>query len=95
MSATGWTTIVDWENEADDEAARSVSIETTKYWKKLAKERGLDVPFTYMNDASRDQNPLESYGARSLKQLKATSKKYDPTQMLQRLQNNGFLLSKA
>ncbi|KAI1836200.1 CAZyme family AA7 [Penicillium roqueforti] len=90
-----WTTIVDWENEADDEAARSVSIETTKYWKKLAKERGLDVSLTYMNDASRDQNPLESYGATSLKQLKATSKKYDPTQMLQRLQNNGFLLSKA
>lgn len=95
MSATGWTTIVDWENEADDEAARSVSIETTKYWQKLAKKRGLDVSFTYMNDASRDQNPLASYGATNLKKLKAIAKKYDPTQMFQKLQNNGFLLSKV
>lgn len=86
---------MDWENEADDEAARSVSIATTNYWKKLAKERGLDVSFTYMNDASRDQNPLKSYGATSLKKLKAVSQKYDPAQMLQKLQNNGFLLSKV
>ncbi|KAJ5816164.1 CAZyme family AA7 [Penicillium robsamsonii] len=90
-----WTTIVNWENKAIDEAARSVSIETTKYWQKLAKERGLDVSFTYMNDASRDQNPLASYGATNLKKLKSTAKKYDPTQMLQKLQNNGFLLSKV
>ncbi|KGO64138.1 FAD linked oxidase, N-terminal [Penicillium italicum] len=84
-----------WENKADDEVARSVSIETTKYWQKLAKERGLDVSFTYMNDASRDQNPLASYGATNVKKLKATANKYDPKQMLQKLQHNGFLLSKV
>jgi hypothetical protein len=95
MSTTGWTTIVDWENEADDVAARSVSIETTQYWQKLAQARELDVSFTYMNDASRDQNPLASYGSTNVKQLKTVAKKYDPTQMFQKLQNNGFLLSKV
>ncbi|KAJ5294674.1 CAZyme family AA7 [Penicillium antarcticum] len=89
-----WTTIVDWENAVDDEVARSVSIETTNYWQKLAKDRGLDVSFTCMNDASRDQNPLASYGATNVKKLKETAKKYDPTQMLQKLQNNGFLFSR-
>ncbi|RAL12939.1 uncharacterized protein BO97DRAFT_424117 [Aspergillus homomorphus CBS 101889] len=68
-----WTTLVDWENAADDEAARSVCIETTKVL----------------------ENPLESCGLKSVKHLKATAKKFDPTQMFQRLQKNGFLLSKV
>jgi hypothetical protein len=91
----GWTTTIDWERAEDDDLVRSVSIDTTKKWEQLARERGLDVPFLFMNDASRDQNPLASYGSGSLQRLKEVSQRYDPSQMFQTLQNGGFLLSRA
>jgi hypothetical protein len=48
-----------------------------------------------MNDASRDQNPLASYGTTNVEKLENISKKYDPQRVFQKLQNNGFLLSKV
>jgi hypothetical protein len=88
----GWTTLVDWTNAADDDAARSVSIETEKTWNKLSRERGFAVDFLYMNDTSREQNPLASYGAANIAKLKSIAAKYDPTRVFQTLQNDGFLL---
>ncbi|KAI8963317.1 FAD-binding domain-containing protein [Daldinia sp. FL1419] len=90
-----WTTIVDWNDEKDDDLVRSVSIETSEKWKDLGDERGLSLPFTFMNDASRDQNPLRSYGADNVNKLKQISKKYDASQLFQKQQNGGFLLSKV
>ncbi|KAL4945676.1 hypothetical protein BDV06DRAFT_230146 [Aspergillus oleicola] len=93
--AQWWTTLIDWENEKDDETVRSVSIAMSQKWKALAEERGLHNGFVYMNDASRDQNPLASYGQGNLERLKDVSRKYDPGQVFQRLQNGGFLLSRV
>ncbi|KAM3426436.1 hypothetical protein NHJ13734_009465 [Beauveria thailandica] len=92
---TWWTCLVDWKDAADDEEARSVSIETTEYWKQLSNAHGLDIPFIFMNDASRDQNPLASYGQANVARLKAVAHKYDPKDVFQNLQNGGFLLRKA
>ena len=91
-SLSGWTTLIDWQDAADDVTVRQVSIDTTKYWAKIAKELGVDLPFLYMNDASRDQNPIATYGTENIQKLKAVSKKYDPKQIFQTLQNGGFLL---
>lgn len=74
---------------------RSVSIETTEHWKTLGQERGLHLPFLFMNDASRDQDPLASYGQDNLAKLRRIARKYDPAQVFQKQQNGGFLLSKA
>ncbi|EQB47417.1 FAD-dependent monooxygenase yanF [Colletotrichum gloeosporioides] len=90
-----WTTIIDWEDEQDDEVVRSVSIETTKKWKELGQSRGSHLDFEYMNDASRDQNPLRSYGAANLDRLKSIAASYDPKQVFQTQQNGGFLVSRA
>ncbi|KAF7594710.1 hypothetical protein BBP40_008603 [Aspergillus hancockii] len=89
-----WTTLIDWEHASDDAVVREVPIATTNKWIELGQERGLHDPLVYMNDASRDQNPLLSYGEENLVKLKAVSLKYDPSQVFQKLQNNGFLLSK-
>ncbi|KAI1651485.1 FAD-binding domain-containing protein [Daldinia loculata] len=89
-----WTTIVDWDDEKDDDLVRSVSIQTSEKWKELGDERGLSLPFTFMNDASRDQNPLASYGTENVNKLKQISQKYDASQLFQKQQNDGFLLSK-
>lgn len=86
---------MDWTDEKDDDLVRSVAIETTETWKRLGQERGLYVPFTYMNDAARDQNPIASYGPENVDRLKKIARKYDPNQLFQKQQNGGFLLSKV
>ncbi|KAF2657849.1 FAD-binding domain-containing protein [Lophiostoma macrostomum CBS 122681] len=90
-----WTTLVDWNQESDDEEVRAAVISVGAKWKELSEARGLDVPFIFMNDASRDQDPLTGYGPTNLQRLKTTSAKYDPTGVLQTLQNDGFLLAKV
>jgi hypothetical protein len=85
---------MDWEDERDDDLVRSVSINFTEQWKKRGQELGVYLPFEYMNDASRDQNPLASYGSENLASLVKVSQKYDAAQVFQTLQNDGFLLSK-
>jgi hypothetical protein len=94
-SHTGWTTLIDWKKATDDAAVRQVSIDTTSEWKRLGQARGLWLPYLFMNDASRDQNPIASYGADNIAKLKRIALKYDPSELFQKLQSNGFLLSKV
>ncbi|RYP10040.1 hypothetical protein DL765_008239 [Monosporascus sp. GIB2] len=90
-----WTTLVDWVKDEDDDAARSVSIDTVEQWKKLGQERGLFLPFLFMNDGARNQSPLAGYGSDTLEKLKRISLKYDGSQLFQTHQNGGFLLSRV
>jgi hypothetical protein len=91
----GWTTLVDWNESKDEAAARAVGIATTKKWDELSTARDLHLPFVYMNDASRDQSPLDTYPAANIKRMKTIAAKYDPLRVFQTLQNDGFLLSKV
>ena len=86
---------MDWHNANDDATVRAAPIATTEKWKELGQQRGLYLPFLFMNDASRDQNPLAGYGSANVDKLKAVSRKYDPSQLFQHLQHDGFLLSKV
>lgn len=86
---------MDWQHAADDEAVRAVSIDTSSNWKNFGQQRGSYIPFLDMNDASREQNPLASYGSENVAKLKAVSQKYDAAQLFQKLQNDGFLLSRV
>ena len=95
LISSGWTTLIDWDNAKDDDTVRSVSMNTTATFKQLSEQRGLAIDFLDLNDSSRDQSPLPTYGADNVAKLKAVSKKYDPAQVFQTLQNNGFLLSRA
>ncbi|KAI3332046.1 FAD-binding domain-containing protein [Xylariaceae sp. AK1471] len=90
-----WTTIADWSDAADDDLVRSVALETAAQWEALGSERGSSLSFIYMNDASRDQDPLASYGRESLKKLRQVAERYDPKQIFQTLQHGGFLLARA
>jgi hypothetical protein len=94
LTCTGWMTVVDWGNETDDDVVRSVAIETINQWHKLGRERDLYLPFLFTNSASREQNPLASYGEKNINRLKQISLEYDKTQFFQELQNSGFLLSR-
>lgn len=91
---TGWTTLIDWAEECDDEMVRNVSIATTEKWTEIGELRGSYINYIYQNDASRDQNPIATYGANNIAKLKEIAAKYDPSQVFQELQRDGFLLSK-
>ncbi|KAI1413414.1 Glucooligosaccharide oxidase [Hypoxylon sp. FL1857] len=88
-----WTTLVDWEKEEDDDVARSTAIDTVEQWKKLSQERGISLPFLFMNDAGRDQNPIAGYGEENINKLRDISRKYDESQLFQTQRNGGFLLA--
>ncbi len=85
---------MDWQNASDDARVRAAPIAVTEKWRELGEQRGLNVPFLFMNDGSRDQSPLSLYGADNIAKLKAVSQKYDPSGTFQKLQNGGFLLAK-
>ncbi|KAI5791973.1 hypothetical protein EDC01DRAFT_706766 [Geopyxis carbonaria] len=89
-----FTMVVDWTDPADDVTVRAAAKSVTDKWVSLTKGTDLENGFVYLNDASRDQNPVKSYGDASVKKLKAAAKKYDPLEVFQRLQEDGFLLRK-
>lgn len=92
---SGFMSMIDWQNEADDEAVRAALTRVADNWVEVANRLGLGNPFVIMNCASRDQNPLKGYGEENVARLKEISQKYDQGQVFQKLQNSGFLLSKS
>ena len=94
-SFQSWTTLVDWADASQDDQVRAVSINTANSWETLSQQRGLSEGFLFMNDCSREQDPLASYGSTNLAKLRSIATQYDPTAFFQNQQNNGFLVSKA
>jgi hypothetical protein len=87
--------VIEWYDPAADQKA----YDTINILQKTSKEASVkvdkDLDFIFMNDANYGQNVLRGYGEENLARLKQISKKYDPTQLFQRQQEQGFLLSKA
>ncbi|KAK0101363.1 hypothetical protein ONS95_006538 [Cadophora gregata] len=81
--------------ESENELARKQIRQLISGIEDAAEAHALDLDFKFMNDASYIQSPLRSYSHESLEHLQATGQKWDPKSVFQRLQNGGFLLSKA
>lgn len=86
---------VQWADSGHDGEALAAIRGFTHKVEELLKKRGLFLQTKMMNDAGDAQNVLGSYGVENLKRLKDVGAKYDPLGVFQKLQNNGFLLSKA
>ncbi|KAI4951899.1 hypothetical protein J4E91_003360 [Alternaria rosae] len=85
-----------WWNKASDDAAVLKFFSTVMdKIKAYAKSKGLDNDYIYMNYASEFQNPLASYGSANVAKLIAVSKKYDPTQVFQKLHPGYFKLGQG
>ncbi|RAQ65178.1 hypothetical protein COH20_006906 [Aspergillus flavus] len=83
----------DWKNAKDEERVREAVRKIVDVAESEAKQAGVHLPYLYSNYASRDQDPLASYGVENAKRLKEIALKYDPDGVFQKLQNGGWLLS--
>jgi hypothetical protein len=84
-----------FQNAADEATISKFFSTIIKTVKAEAKNNGLDNEFIYMNYASQFQDPLASYGAANVRRMKAVSKKYDPSQVFQKLHPGYFKLTKG
>ncbi|GAB1196933.1 hypothetical protein APSETT444_006213 [Aspergillus pseudonomiae] len=83
----------DWKNAKDEELVREAVRKIIDAAELEAKQAGVYLPYLYSNYASRDQDPLASYGVENAKRLQEIALKYDPDGVFQTLQNGGWLLS--
>ncbi|KAL1637024.1 hypothetical protein SLS58_009463 [Diplodia intermedia] len=95
VSQDWFASTIQWEDAENDEAALKAIQALGESVRVTSEKYGAGLPLRFMNDANHKQNVLGSYGAGSLARLRDVSEKYDPQQVFQKLQNNGFLLSKA
>ncbi|KAM7183945.1 hypothetical protein V8F20_012422 [Naviculisporaceae sp. PSN 640] len=86
---------VNWKNPADDAAVAAVVKSVRQKLDKAARQKGVLLPYLFMNVAGREQNVLASFGRRNLEEIKAVAKKYDYSGVFQRLQNDGYLIRDA
>ena len=91
-----WLAITcEWTDASSDDLAREDIRELISKLQSTAEAKDCLLDFQFMNDASYTQSPLKTLRKDTLEFLKETSRKYDPDGVFQRLQNAGFLLSKA
>ncbi|KAJ6786099.1 hypothetical protein PWT90_05987 [Aphanocladium album] len=83
---------ISWTKISDDKRIFAAAQAIVDRSVAAAKARGLDHPYLYQNYASQKQDVFASYGAANLAKLRKISKKYDPDQVLQRLQPGYFKL---
>ena len=94
-NGTGFLSMADWKNAEDEDRVREATRKIVDVAEATAKQAGAYLPYRYSNYASRDQDPLSSYGADNVARLKEIAAQYDPEGVFQKLQNGGWLLSKA
>ncbi|CRG92076.1 Bifunctional solanapyrone synthase [Talaromyces islandicus] len=90
-----WDLLVEWANPADGAASHEALFGLVDYINEQSKQAGKFLPYVFPNTADGSQDVMGSYGQDSLARLRAASKKYDPDQVFQTLQNDGWLVNKA
>ena len=91
----GTNSLTQWVDEKDDEKVLSAVYEFGDYLRETATRMGILLPFIFMNNATTTQDPITGYGTTHVERLKEVSRKYDPEQVFQVLQTDGFLLRKV
>lgn len=81
-----------WASPAIDSVVEASTRRFIQEANALAKKRGLDHGFVYVNYAGKDQDVYASYGNENLARLRKTAKKYDADGDLQKLWKGYFKL---
>jgi hypothetical protein len=80
-----------WDKIEDDSRMLQASANVIRRMQEEAKRRDMVSDYLYMNYASQYQDVIGSYGE-STDRLRGVAKKYDPTEVFQKLQPGYFKL---
>lgn len=83
---------VQWANADADAAVNRAAAGLIAAVAARARQLGILHEYLYLNYAMQGQDPIASYGAASLRELRSVSRKYDPAQVFQKLVPGGFKL---
>ncbi|OTA64849.1 FAD-binding domain-containing protein [Hypoxylon sp. EC38] len=83
---------ITWTDSTQDQSVWDISQRITQRCTDAAKAKNLSLPYLFMNTAGMKQNVLGSFGDESVAFIKTVAAKYDPGNVFQKLQNNGFLI---
>ncbi|KAL4890271.1 hypothetical protein BDV59DRAFT_184677 [Aspergillus ambiguus] len=81
-----------WRLPKDDKCVDKIIRETIEKIDTIAKARGTEHPYRYLNYCSKWQQPFEGYGEENLRFLRGVSRDYDPDGLFQRGCQGGFKL---
>jgi hypothetical protein len=81
-----------WWHEEDDESAYAGSKAIMDRVIQAAKNADCALDYIFMNDASKDQPVVASYGQENVASLRRVQAKYDPTEAFQSLVGGGYKL---
>lgn len=84
-----------WAKSEDDELVRSETRRAIEKIESMAKSKGTEHPYRYLNYCADWQKPFQGYGAENVKFLQETSKKYDADGLFQKACAGGFELFEA
>lgn len=87
---TNWLIVLTCETPEIQERMLPLALEFRKDINDYAKEIGVYKDWRYLNYAWGDQNPIESYGEKSVAFLKDVAKRVDPDGVFQKLRITGF-----
>lgn len=85
----------EWSNQEDEGTVREATRKIINESEAVARRNGTFLEFKYSNYASRDQDPLSTYGKENLDRLRNIARSYDPKGVFQTLQNGGWLLDRV
>ncbi len=81
-----------WSEASDDDVVNGAGKKLFGNIKQVAVSKGLFNKFEYLNYAASFQDPIAGFGPEIQKQLRAVSRKYDPTGFFQTTVPGGFKL---
>lgn len=81
-----------WENESDDAQITTILRQLGAAFEELARQRGKDRQFKYMNYANQEQDVIAGFGEKNKAFLKQVAARYDPTGVFQTLRQGPWKL---
>lgn len=85
---------ITWSDSSQDAQIYAISKTITTKLVAAAKSQNVWLPYLFMNTAGTSQKVLESFGTANLQIIKNVAAKYDPGQVFQKYQNDGYLVRK-
>ncbi|KAI1208962.1 FAD-binding domain-containing protein [Annulohypoxylon truncatum] len=85
---------ITWTDLTQEQAIWNISQRITQRCTAATAAKNASLPYLFTNTAGMEQNVLGSFGSKNVNTIKAIAAKYDPGQIFQKLQNDGFLIRK-